>query len=203
MGKKVRYLNQVVPHLEKKYGLDKSQAIMDRAFKRYDELVEENKDEPKEYHIHTWQRIYPAIAMFDAMTSEGIEREAAANFLNDYYRWRASEMAPKIKALFKIPGLYKFVPNFFFNMTKKSFGPQMGFAYEDKYLAKNEMRFNMVKCPYNDKCTQYGYPEIVKGYCDADDICYGNMHPRLTWGRTKTIGHGYDVCDFMIRIKEK
>ena len=81
--------------------------------------------------------------------------------MNDYYRWRASGMAPKIKAIFKIPGVYRFVPKFFFNMTQKSFGPQMGFRSEDKYLAKDEMRFNMVKCPYNDKCTQYGCPEIV------------------------------------------
>ena len=47
------------------------------------------------------------------------------------------------------------------------------------------------------------YPEIVKGYCDADDICHGNMHPKLEWGRTKTLGHGGDVCDFKIRIREK
>ncbi|MBR0172503.1 MAG: L-2-amino-thiazoline-4-carboxylic acid hydrolase [Lachnospiraceae bacterium] len=200
MAKEVKYLKQVVAHLEKRYGSEKTKAIMDKALKRYDEIVEENKDEPEVYHIHTWQRIYPGIAVFDAMTSEGIPREETADFLNDYYRWRASGMAPKIKAIFKIPGVYRFVPKFFFNMTQKSFGPQMGFRSEDKYLARDEMRFNMVKCPYNDKCTQYGCPEIVKGYCDADDICYGNLHPRLTWERTKTIGHGDDVCDFKIRV---
>ena len=200
MAKEVKYLKQVVAHLEKRYGSEKTKAIMKKALKRYDEIVEENKDEPEMYHMHTWQRIYPAIAVFDAMTGEGIPREETADFLNDYYRWRASGMAPKIKAIFKIPGVYRFVPKFFFNMTQKSFGPQMGFRSEDKYLAKDEMRFNMVKCPYNDKCTQYGCPEIVKGYCDADDICYGNLHPRLTWERTKTIGHGDDVCDFKIRV---
>ncbi len=44
-------------------------------------------------------------------------------------------------------------------------------------------------------------PEIVKGFCDADDICYGNMHPRISWDRTKTIGHGDGICDFKVRIK--
>ncbi|WP_035799127.1 hypothetical protein [Butyrivibrio sp. NC3005] len=30
---------------------------------------------------------------------------------------------------------------------------------------------------------KYGCPEIVKGFCDADDICYANMHSKLSWDR--------------------
>lgn len=47
MSKQVRYLRQVVSHLEEKYGSEKAQAVMTKAQKRYDELVEENGDEPK------------------------------------------------------------------------------------------------------------------------------------------------------------
>lgn len=54
-----------------------------------------------------------------------------------------------------------------------------------------------------DMCVRYGCPEIVRGFCDADDVCYGNMHPKVAWERTKTLGYGFDVCDFKIRIKEK
>ena len=86
--------------------------------------------------------------------------------------------------------------------TEKSFGSQAGFASENKYLSKTEMRFDMVKCPYHDTCVKYGCPEIVKGFCDADDICYGNMHPKISWDRTKTIGYGDDICDFKVHIKE-
>ena len=203
MAKTVKYLDQIVPHLSEKYGNEKAQAIMAKALKRYDEIVAENSDEPKEHYMHTRERIYPAVAVFDAMISEGIDRAETADFLNDYHRWRASGMAPKIKAIFKIPGMYKLVPKFFYNMTQKSFGPHMGFRSEDGYVSKDEMRFNMIKCPYFDKCAHYGCPEIVQGYCDADDICYGNMHPRLSWDRTKTLGHGGDCCDFKVRILGK
>lgn len=200
MTKQVKYFVQLVSHLEKKYGQEQARAIMEAAQVRYNELIEENRDEPKEHYMHTRERIYPAIAAFDAMIASGIARQEAADFLVWYYKWRASGMAPKIKALLKIPFIYKTVPKFFFNMTQKSFGPQMGFASEDKYVDKHEMRFNMVKCPYFDKCSMYGCPEIVPGFCDADDICYGDMHPKLTWERTKTLGHGGDCCDFKIRI---
>lgn len=201
MGKRVRYLRQIVSHLEEKYESEKTASIMEKTLKRYEELLEENKDEPKEYYMHTRERIYPAIAVFDAMTKEGNGRKETADFLVDYYKWRSSSLAPLIRKAFRIPGLYKIVPKFFFNMTNKSFGPNAGFTSQDQFLSKTEVRFNMTKCPYNDKCTKYGCPEIVRGFCDADDICYGHMHPKLSWERTKTLGYGYDVCDFKVRIK--
>lgn len=203
MAKQVRYFRQVVPHLEEKYGKDKAQVILTKALERYDKLLDENKDEPKAYYMHTRERIYPSIAVFDALCAEGASRKEAEDFVTDYYRWRSGTMASKIKAIFKIPGIYKIVPKVFYSMTEKSFGPQAGFASENQFLSKSEMRFDMVRCPYHDICTRYGCSEIVKGFCDADDICYGNMHPRLSWERTKTIGRGDGVCDFKVRVKEK
>ena len=202
MAKQVRYLRQVASHLEEKYGCEKAKAVMAKALKRYDELIKENKDEPKAYYMHTRERIYPSIAIFDALLNEGVGREEAEYFVTGYYRWRSSCMASKIKGLAKIPGLYKIVPKLFFSMTEKNFGSQAGFASEKKYLSKTEMCFDMVKCPYHDTCIKYGCPEIVKGFCDADDICYGNMHPKISWDRTKTIGRGDDICDFKVRIRE-
>lgn len=203
MAKQVRYLRQVSPHLEDKYGAERANAIMEKALKRYGELISENKDEPREYYMHTRERIYPSVAVFDALLDEGVKRSEAEAFVTDYYRWRAQGMASKIKAVFKIPGLYRIVPKFFFNLTQKSFGPEAGFSSENQHLGKGEMHFDMTRCPYHEKCVHYGCPEIVKGFCDADDICYGNMHPKISWDRTKTIGHGYDVCDFKVHIKEK
>ena len=154
MSQRVKYLVQIVPHLEERYGTAGAQAIVQRAVARYEELLEENADEPKAYHMHTRERIYPAIAAFEAMLAEGIERAEASDFLVGYYTWRAESMAA------------------------------------------------MVKCPYMDICVRYGCPEIVRGFCDADDVCYGNMHPKLSWERTKTLGHGHDCCNFKIRILE-
>ncbi len=112
-------------------------------------------------------------------------------------------MASKIKAIFKIPGLYKIVPKFFFKLTQKSFGPKAGFSAKNLRIGKGEMSFDMTACQYYEKCVQYGCPEIVKGFCDADDICYGSMHPKISWDRTMTIGHGAEKCDFRVHIKKK
>ena len=201
MAKRVKYLVQIVPHLEERYGADRTRTIMQRALARYDELLEENKDEPKAYYMHTRERIYPAIATFDAMTSEGIDRTETADFLTNYYTWRAGGMARMVKTAFKIPGLYKAVPKVFSAIAKKSFGPEAGFASENIHLSRDEVRFDMVRCPYNDACVRYGCPEIVRGFCDANDVCYGSMHPKVSWECTKTLGYGFDRCDFKVRIK--
>lgn len=202
MAKQVRYFTQIVGHLNREFGQEKSEAIMAKALQRYDELLEENKDEAKECYMHTRERIYPAIACFDALLSEGVERKKAADFIVDYYKWRSGKLAPFIQKAFKIPGLYRIVPKFFMGMTEKSFGPKAGFASKNHFVSKDEVRLNMTRCPYFEKCKQYGCTEIVRGFCDADDICYGHMHPKLSWDRTKTIGYGYDVCDFKVRIRQ-
>lgn len=202
MAKQVRYFSQITAHLNQEFGEEKSQMIIQKAVQRYEELLEENKDEAKERYIHTRERIYPAIAFFDAMISEGIERKTAADFLVEYYKWRSAKLAPFIQKAFSIPGLYKIVPKFFLSITEKSFGPKAGFSSKDHHLSRNEVSFNMTRCPYFDTCKRYGCTEIVRGFCDADDICYGHMHPKISWDRTKTIGYGYDCCDFKVTIKD-
>lgn len=66
--------------------------------------------------MHTRERIYTSIALFDALLDEGFEREDAEKYVTSYYRWRAGGMASKIKAVFSLPGLYKIVPKFFYYM---------------------------------------------------------------------------------------
>nr|WP_315434458.1 L-2-amino-thiazoline-4-carboxylic acid hydrolase [uncultured Stomatobaculum sp.] len=123
--------------------------------------------------------------------------------MTGYYRRLAERAAPVIRTVLKIPGLYRLVPKLFFDTALKHCVPQAGFLSENRFLSKTEMRFDMVKCPYQDSCVRYGCPELVKGFCDTDDICYGNMHRRLFWGRTKTLGHGDALCDFSLRITEE
>ncbi|MBQ2606773.1 MAG: L-2-amino-thiazoline-4-carboxylic acid hydrolase, partial [Oscillospiraceae bacterium] len=48
-------------------------------------------------------------------------------------------------------------------------------------------------------CKRYCCPEITTAFCDGDDAGYGNLHPRLIWGRTKTIGRGDECCNFLLQ----
>nr|WP_314987824.1 L-2-amino-thiazoline-4-carboxylic acid hydrolase [uncultured Stomatobaculum sp.] len=203
MAKQANYLRHMAPRLKERYGAEKAQDILKKAQKRYEVLLAENKDDPPAYSGQKRERIYPSIALFHALADAGMEREEAAAFVTGYYRRLAERAAPVIRTVLKIPGLYRLVPKLFFDTALKHCVPQAGFLSENRFLSKTEMHFDMVKCPYQDSCVRYGCPELVKGFCDTDDICYGNMHRRLFWGRTKTIGHGDALCDFSLRITEE
>ena len=59
-----------------------------------------------------------------------------------------------------------------------------------------ETEYHVLRCPYVALCNAYSCPEIVTVFCDSDDISFGNIHPRMEWRRSRTIGRGDDICDF-------
>ncbi len=197
---KNQFLAQAKQFLIATYGAEKGNLIAQASWARFAELCKENADEPKAMHSHTHVKIYPCIAVLDAQVKQGISRDEALNFNFKFIEWRSHRGAKIVAKLMKIPGAYKKVPVMFGNMTKKKFGIRQNFAATFHEISSQEMRFDMTKCPYAELCSKYGYPEITKAFCRGDDIVYGNMHPKLIWGRTKTIGDGDDCCDFKLTV---
>ncbi len=194
-------MEKLAPVVYRELGKNKADRVLQKARVKYNRLCEENAGETKKMQVHTRKSIYPAIAVFWAMLEENIEKEAAAELLNNFYERQSEPTGAAIRGILRIPVLYRFVPRFFAIMTKNAFGESAGFRARWLCTDKNEMRFDMLVCPYQDICVRYGCPEIVRGFCRADDICYGNMHPKLHWGRTKTLGLGGDCCDFRLTVR--
>ncbi len=105
--------------------------------------------------------------------------------------------------LLRLPGLYRLVPGVSVRMMHKIFNGAAGFSAKEYQTVGDVMRIDMVKCPYHETCVRYGCPELCACFCDSDDIAYDNMHPKLLWHRTKTLGRGGDCCDFGLKVKGK
>ncbi len=195
------YIRKLAPVVYKEFGKDKADRILKKAREKYSRLCEENAEEPKEVQVHTRKRIYPAIAVFQAMLEENVGRETVASILNTFHKEQSKPAGESIRILLRIPALYRLVPRFFAKMTKNFFGEKAGFKARWLRADKNEMRFDMLICPYQDICVRHGCSEIVQGFCRTDDICYGNMHPKLHWDRTKTLGLDGDCCDFCLTVR--
>lgn len=88
-----------------------------------------------------------------------------------------------------------FLQSWIRNVTPKNCNAG-AFVFEIIHMTDQETEYHVKRCPYVDFCNDYGCPEIITVFCDSDDISFGNIHPRLIWGRTKTIGRGDPVCDF-------
>ncbi len=197
---KNQFLSQAKSRLCETYGEATGQAITEGAHRRYEELCAENPEEPKAVQAHTRAKIYPAIALAEAMVAQEIPRDEAIDFVKGHAAFRAQIFAKILRTMLKIPGLYKKVPRFGEKMTKKSFGTDANFRATYYDTPTTLMRIDMTQCPYFDTCNQYGYGELTTAFCRGDDIVYGNMHPKLTWGRTKTLGDGDECCNFRIEI---
>ena len=184
-------------------GKVKAAQIARSAQKRYEALRAENSSDSKELRSHSYKRIYPGIAVYEAMRAEDISQEKAVWYIREYFQRLAAKRVPFFQRAIKTFGLARKFPHLFVAGVKKSCQPNAGFVYELPESHDNEARINIVRCPYFEICKRYGCPEITSAYCDSDDAGYGNLHPNLIWGRTKTIGHGGDCCDFLLEYKEK
>lgn len=168
--------------------------------RRLKSLQNENADASKEKQLHLNRQILPAIAAYEVLQTV-MPKEAALQTVHSYAMEHAENNGKKLRALLRFTGLYRIVPMLFTNGTHKMFNESAGFAAAEHQVTGGVWRIDMTKCPYNDTCIKYGCPELCSCFCDSDDLCYGNMHPKLLWSRSKTLGRGGDFCDFCIKIK--
>ena len=197
-----RLIKETCKIVSEDVGKVKAAQIARSAQKRYEALRAENSSDSKELRSHSYKRIYPGIAVYEAMRAEDISQEKAAWYIREYFQRLAAKRVPFFQRAIKTFGLARKFPHLFMAGVKKSCQPNAGFVYERPESHDNEARINIVRCPYFEICKRYGCPEITSAYCDSDDAGYGNLHPQLIWGRTKTIGHGGDCCDFLLEYKE-
>lgn len=198
-----RLIKETCKIVSEDVGKVKAAQIARSAQKRYEALRAENSSDSKELRSHSYKRIYPGIAVYEAMRAEDISQEKAAWYIREYFQRLAAKRVPFFQRAIKTFGLARKFPHLFVVGVKKSCQPNAGFVYELPESHDNEARINIVRCPYFEICKRYGCPEITSAYCDSDDAGYGNLHPNLIWGRTKTIGHGGDCCDFLLEYKEE
>ena len=169
--------------------------------KRLAELREENAGATPEEKFHLESQILPGIAAYQVLQTV-LPREEALATLHGYVEERAWKLRKGILGLMRIPGLWRRVPGLFARGTRKFFGSAAGFAARELEVTGAVWRIDMTKCPYHDTCVRYGCPELCPCFCDSDDITYGDLHPRLLWRRTETLGRGGGRCDFCLKIKE-
>lgn len=179
-----------------------SKALNEACMRRLAQLRVENKDASKEKQRHLEGQILPGIAVYETLKTV-MTPEEAFRTVHGYVEAYALSARKMLVGLLRLPELYRLIPGISVRMMHKIFGEAAGFAANEYRTAGGVMRIDMVKCPYHETCVRYGCPELCACFCDSDDIAYDNMHPKLLWHRTKTLGRGGDCCDFGLRVKGK
>ncbi len=179
-----------------------SKALNEACMRRLAQLRVENTDASKEKQRHLEGQILPGIAVYETLKTV-MTPEEAFRTVHGYVEAYALSARKMLVGLLRLPELYRLVPGISVRMVHKIFNGAAGVAAKEYRTAGGVMRIDMVKCPYHETCVRYGCPELCACFCDSDDIAYDNMHPKLIWHRTKTLGRGGDCCDFGLKVKGK
>lgn len=199
LAKKYIHREPMPSSLEHEFRSNGMAYMLDSVYIRTAELVEDNMDAGKKLMNHL-QQILPCIAFYEALLEKEADKDKALVIYGEWALKKVEKMARMIPAVFKIPGLYKLLPRIFYFLMKRNFGPQAGFEINN-VSCDDCFEADVISCPYLETCRKYGCEEIVQFFCKSDDIAYGNIHPKVIWGRTKTLGTGGDCCNFRVYIK--
>ncbi len=176
--------------------------IADRATALYHAYCKEHQNDSPAVKAHTEGMIFAGVALYRALQEEGKSPEEALQLTSEIFGDFMQVAADKIRKILKIPGLYRKVPAIFNKMVRKKYNEAAGFQMRFYDTGKHHAKFDVTVCPYYNTCEAMGCPELTCIFCNTDDCCYGNMHPKLQWNRTTTIGRGGDCCDFDIAVKD-
>ena len=175
------------------------QAELPGVYRRSAELLTENAGASKALRTHL-EQLLPTIAFYEAAKRLAGGRQGALDFMEEWAFVEIRRMMPAVRAVMKL-GLYRLMPALCGWMLDRMFGRAAGFDYR---LVPDAPKFaaDMTRCPYVEACARYGVPELTQFACRADDVTYGDLHPRLVWGRTQTLGTGGSCCDFRLYLKK-
>lgn len=160
------------------------------------ELLEVHRDDEEDLREESHHYILPAIAIYRILRDK-TGKEAALQIFRDIFLQAGYTGAAQLREKAKEPGFYEALVHRF---AKNNTGEQGGFIFRTVEDSEQRVEYHVLRCPYCTYCEKYGCSELVPVFCECDDITFGNIHPNLIWGRTKTLGRGQDLCDFRFDI---
>lgn len=199
--KKTRF-EQMQEEMLRRFGPEQGIRIVQYMKKEYQNLSDAYADRPKALEPHTQKNIFPVVTAFRALLAEGMERTQAAQQAREAFLGLMDAPADAIRKILKFPGLYRLMPWLWKNLICKMFSEDAGFRYRFHPTDGRRVKFDMLECPYFHICQELDCQELASTFCTTDDICYGHMHPKLIWNRTKTLARDGDPCDFDLYIPE-
>ena len=197
--KKTRY-QEMQEQLDLHLPQEQRQTVRKAMDEEYEALCAAYADQPPSLVNHTHNNIFPVVSAYRALQSAGIPEEQAADLAQNTFLELMEVPANAIRKALKVPGLYHLMPWLWKVLMPKMFSEDSGFRFSFYPSGRKQVKFDMLECPYYRVCKELGCEKLAPTFCTTDDICYGHMHPKLIWNRTKTIARGADCCDFDLYI---
>ncbi|MBQ8641988.1 MAG: L-2-amino-thiazoline-4-carboxylic acid hydrolase [Clostridia bacterium] len=184
--------------LVQRYGREAAARIWEKAGANLEELCGRYAHLPGKVKVHTDGNMFRNAAVYMAIKEE--YPADALEILESGVEREGRRVAKILSILLHIPGMKRVMLFVFAKMLDSMFGEEAGFQCTKHCVSKNEVRFDVNRCPYCKYLTEIGCPEIIRFSCEVDDWIYGDL-PGLAYSRTGTLGKGADRCDFCLKRK--
>ena len=192
-------LQQMQIKIEEGYGKE----IADEIGLEFERLCQSQSDILPSFSSHAYKNIFPVVATYRTLLKFGYSSDLAESISSQTFLQLMEVPKKKLQNMMRVPGLYRCMPWLWKKLVPKMFGKDAGFDFRFYPTKNDQVKFDMVKCPYYEMCKLLDCENLAWIFCKTDDICYGNMHFKLKWLRTQTIANGDSVCDFHLKIDKK
>ena len=173
-------------------GADNANAVWERAAEMLADTMNHYPPFPDKEYRHV-KGIFNASVLY--LSLKEYNPAGALTIIEEGMASHAKKTARTYQRMVKIPfGRTIFLKGFAMG-TKGMFGETAGFKQDFHNADCNEIRFDVLKCPYVRYTTELGCPEIAHIFCDNDMYAYGSLKG-ITFERTQTLGTGGEKCDF-------
>lgn len=159
------------------------------------ELYKQFPEASRNHHLR--ERILPVAALQRLLQQKGASKEEAVRRASEiYHQEQILPGARTFRKILRIPFLWKLFLPLLRKVLSRSYKSSDGFVMNFHKMNNEEARFDVLRCPYFEYCRQLGCPELTDAFCRADDLAYGQAHPKIVFERSGTIGRGQEKCDF-------
>ena len=193
--KKIRYIYR---DLEARLGKDTTDQIMKASDGNYLNLEQQYSNLPPAVKQHT-DLIFMNAALYLCIC-EYLPKEDAYQIMEDATVKYALPIGKLLDKVTRLPGMPRLFIKVFQKMLLTSFNEAAGFTSIYHDMTNTAISVDITACPYQKYFTAAGCPELCKGACISDDVCYGYMK-RIEFKRTQTLGRGGEFCDYRFRVK--
>jgi hypothetical protein len=178
-------------------GTVKAALLAARVQARYDELYAHR---PRFHHPalcqHLEEGTLPALALYQTLREEGDDQEAALAEIDRILTAVVERSGRRrlVQVMGRLPDPFAIlrIAN---RWAMKRVYPPEGWRFEWVEDSNQCIAYDARECFYVNVLTAYGAPELTAHLCAADDLLFGDL-PGISWGRTKTLGQGDDLCNF-------
>ena len=188
---KIKQQKQIKAFLIEQYGVEKGKKVFDKQEIKLNELIQNIKNKSENQRKTLIQTIFPRIALYKALTEEGLEEDNLYQCMRKYMiDVVAREKHLSMVKMEKIPGFYSIYSSVFLRVVRTT---DLWKSVQNH--GKDYFDVTMKECLWHTACVENGCEKLCRLFCDVDDVTYGGLK-KLGFSRTKTLGYGKECCDF-------